>query len=112
MTFKSFITSGTHIFAYGLLILLQLPLHLPVLILNGKNIGLLLLTLTIYGLVLHSWLIIEIHSNELTFVRFDRIVNPIKITFLTHPNIFIYTMSLFFIKYLWMPLISSTVIAS
>ena len=35
LTFKSFITSGTLIFAYGSLILLQLPLHLPVLILKG-----------------------------------------------------------------------------
>ena len=32
--FKSFTTSGTHIFAYGSLILLQLPLHLLALILN------------------------------------------------------------------------------
>ena len=30
LTFKSFIASGTHIFAYGSLILLQLPLHLLV----------------------------------------------------------------------------------
>ena len=35
LTFKSFITSGTHIFAYGSLILLQLLLHLFVLILKG-----------------------------------------------------------------------------
>ena len=35
LTFKSFITSGTHIFAYGSFILLQLPLHLLVLILKG-----------------------------------------------------------------------------
>ena len=35
LTFKSFTTSGTHIFAYESLILLQLPLHLLVLILKG-----------------------------------------------------------------------------
>ena len=35
LRFKSFIISGTQIFAYGLLILLQLPLHLFILILKG-----------------------------------------------------------------------------
>ena len=40
LTFKFFATSGTHIFAYGYLILLQLillqlPLHFPVLMLKG-----------------------------------------------------------------------------
>ena len=35
LTFKAFIALGTHIFAYALLILLQLPLHLFVLILKG-----------------------------------------------------------------------------
>ena len=35
LTFKFFIISGTQIFAYGLLILLQLPLHLFILILKG-----------------------------------------------------------------------------
>ena len=35
LTFKSFTTSGTHIFAYGSPILLQLPLHLLALILKG-----------------------------------------------------------------------------
>ena len=35
LTFTSFITSGTHIFDNGLLILLQLPLHLLLLILKG-----------------------------------------------------------------------------
>ena len=34
LTFKYFTTSGTQIFAYGSLILLQLPLHLLVLILK------------------------------------------------------------------------------
>ena len=35
LTFKSFITSGTQILAYGPLILLQLPLHLFILTLKG-----------------------------------------------------------------------------
>ena len=35
LTFKFFIISGTQIFAYGSLILLQLPLHLLILILKG-----------------------------------------------------------------------------
>ena len=35
LTFKSFMTSGTQIFAYGLLILLQLPSYLFILILKG-----------------------------------------------------------------------------
>ena len=73
--------------------------------------GLLLLTFTISGLALHSWLLIEIQLNEFTPVKLDRIVNPIKNTFLTNPNIFIYTISFFFIKYLWMSLISSTSVA-
>ena len=74
--------------------------------------GLLLITLTICGLVLHSWLIIEIQLNELTFVKLDKIDNPMKNTFLTHLNILIYTMTFFFIKYFWMSLISSTSAAS
>ena len=37
LTFKFLATSETHSFAYGLLILLQLPLNLRVLILKGKN---------------------------------------------------------------------------
>ena len=35
LTFKSFTVSGTQIFAYGLLMLLQLPLNLFILILKG-----------------------------------------------------------------------------
>ena len=85
--------------------------------------GLSLLTLTISGLALHDWLFIEIQLNGtavnlvvfseavligIVFMKLDRIVNPVKNTFLINPNIFIYTMSFFFIKYLWMSLISST----
>ena len=70
------------------------------------------LTLTTCGLVLHSWLFIEIQLNEFAFVKLDKIVNPMKNTFLTNPNIFIYTISFFFIKYLWMSLIASTSVES
>ena len=35
LTFKFFTISGTQIFAYGSLILLQLPLHLSILTLKG-----------------------------------------------------------------------------
>ena len=72
--------------------------------------GLLLLILIIYGLILHSWFFTEIQSKA--FVKFDKIVNPKKNTFLTNLNIFIYTMLFFFIKYLWMSLISSASVAS
>ena len=56
LTFKFLKASGTQILAYGSLILLQLPLHLFTLILNGNyceilgNIELLLLILIISGL--------------------------------------------------------------
>ena len=43
LTFNFFTISGTQIFAYESLILLQLPLHLFILTLKGSNIGLLLL---------------------------------------------------------------------
>ena len=60
--------------------------------------GLLPLTLIISGLVSHGWLLIEIQLNEFTFVKLDRIVNLVKNTFFTNPNIFIYTKPFFFIK--------------
>ena len=67
--------------------------------------GLLLLTLTTCGLVLHSWFFIEVQFNGIalngiTLVKFYRIVNPMKNTLLTNPHIFIYTMSFIFIKHL------------
>ena len=74
--------------------------------------GLLLLTLIISGLALHAWLIIEIQLKELAFVKIDKIANPTKNTFLTNPNIFIYTMLFFFIKHLWISTIWSTSVAS
>ena len=83
--------------------------------------GLLLLTLTISGLALHGWLLIEIQLNLFVFnggvlngtvlMKLDRIVNPIKNTFLTNPNTFIYTV-IFFIKYLSMSFILSSAIES
>ena len=53
LTFKFLATSGTRNFAYGLLILLLLPVHLPVLILKGQSTGSSLLRLTFCGLTLH-----------------------------------------------------------
>ena len=38
--------------------------------------------------------------NGIAFEKLDRIVNPVKKTFLTNLNKFIYTISFFFIKYL------------
>ena len=90
LTFKFFITLGTQIFAYGSVILLQLPLHLLVLILKGKNTGSSQLTLTICGLSLHLWLFIEIQLIEFTLVKLGQIVNPAKNTFLTNPNILLH----------------------
>ena len=63
--------------------------------------GLLLLTLTTWGLGLHSWFFIEIQFNgiafngEFAFVKFDKIVISMKNTFWTNLNIFIYTMLFF-----------------
>ena len=54
LKFKFLMILGTHNFACGLLILLQLLLHLLVLILKGKNTGLSPLTSRICGLTLHS----------------------------------------------------------
>ena len=51
LTFKVFTLSETHSFAYGLSILVQLPLHLLVLILKGKNTGSSPLRLTIVVLL-------------------------------------------------------------
>ena len=46
-------TSGTHNLVYGLLISLQLPLHLFTRTVSGKNKGSLLLILIIAGVTLH-----------------------------------------------------------
>ena len=79
--------------------------------------GLLQLILINCDLVLYIWFSIEIQFNgialdkEFTFVKFDRIVNPMKNTFLTNLNCFIYTMFFFLIKYLWMSLMSSIPVA-
>ena len=70
--------------------------------------GLLLLILIISGLTLHSWFFIDIQSNA--FVKFDKIVNPRKNTFLISLNICIYTISYFDIKYLWTYGIASLVL--
>ena len=65
-----------------------------------KNTGSSPLTLTTWGLVLDSRLLIVIQINEFAFVTFDKIVNPTKISFYANPKIFIHTMLYFFIKYL------------
>ena len=71
--------------------------------------GLLLLIVIISGLALHARLFIEIQLNEFAFVKPDRIVNPIKNTFLINLNILYAALQLvsfrhveyhFFIKYL------------
>ena len=90
LTFMFLKTSGTHIFAYETLILLQLPLHLLALILKGKKTGSSLLTLTISGLTLHSLLFIEIHFNEFTVdkVHPKNIIAETNVSY-TNLNIFI-----------------------
>ena len=77
-TFKFFKISGTHNFAYRSLILLELPLHLLVLILKGKNTGFSLLILAICGLTLHYWLFIEIDFNELTLGKLQQKASLLK----------------------------------
>ena len=74
--------------------------------------GLLLLTLITCNLALHYWFFIEIQLNGIAFMKFEKIVNPMKNNFSTNPNIFIYIMLFSFIKYWWMSLISSTSVAS
>ena len=65
------------------MILLEKPLHLLVLILKAKNTGFILLTLIICGLILHSWLFIEIQVsggvlNKFTLVKVNKNTNPVK----------------------------------
>ena len=90
LTFKFFTTSETHSFAYGSLILWQLPVHLLILILKGKKTGSLPLALTTCGLTLHSRLFIEIQLNEiqLTPVKVDKNINPIKKHFLINQTFY------------------------
>ena len=95
LTFTFFTTSGTHNFAHGLLILLQLPLHLFVLILRRRNTGSSPLTLTIYNLTLHFWLFVEIQLNEFMLVKVDKNINPLKKHFLINPSILLYYVILF-----------------
>ena len=72
LKFKSFTASGTHIFVYGSLILLHVPLHLLALLLKGYNTGSLLLTLRISGLSLHSLLAFEIKLNRDAVAKLDK----------------------------------------
>ena len=81
------------------------------LILNGKYTGSSPLTLTTFGFVLYSWLCIEIHFNEFTFVKLDKIVNPVKTLFNKSKRLYLHYV-IFFHKKLWMFTISSTSVAS
>ena len=96
LTSKFSTTSGTHNFSYELLILLQLPLHLLLLILKGKNRGSSLLTLKICGLTFYSSFFIEIHFNEFTRgkLQLKNIIAEINICF-TNPNTLLYYVTLF-----------------
>ena len=47
------------------------------------------------GLVLHSLLLIETQPNKFPLVKLDTIVDPMKNTSLTNPNIVIYTAMFF-----------------
>ena len=96
LTFKFLTTSGIHNFAYGSLILLQLPLHLLVLILKRKNTGSLLLTLAIYGLLLLSWSFIEVRFNGFSIdkLQLKNVIAEI-ITCSTNTSILLYYVILF-----------------
>ena len=86
----------------------QLPLHLLVLILKGKNTSSSPLTLKICGLILHSWLFTERQLYIFMLVKVDKNVNLANKHLLINPSILLY-ISFFFIKLLWMSKISSTV---
>ena len=87
LTFKFLTTSATHNFAYGLLILLQLPSHLLTSILKGKN--------TVCGLTLHSCLFSEIQIKIFTLFKVDKKGNPVKKHLLINSNIMLYNVILF-----------------
>ena len=95
LTFNFLPTSETLNFVNGLLILLQLPLHLLILILKGEKIDPLLLTLTVGGLTLYSWLFIEIQLNKFTLVKVYKNPNPVKKYFLINPNTLLHYVILF-----------------
>ena len=95
LTFKFLTTSATHSFAYGLLILLQLPSHLLTSILKGKNTVSSLLALTICGLTLHSCLFSEIQIKIFTLFKVDKKGNPVKKHLLINSNIMLYNVILF-----------------
>ena len=95
LTFKLLTISGTHNFTYGLLILLQLPSHLLASILKGKNTVSSLLTLTICGLTLHSYLFSEIQIKIFTLFKVDKKGNPVKKHLLINSNIMLYNVILF-----------------
>ena len=67
LIFTFLTASETYNFAYGSLIILQLPLHLFISALSGWNEGLLMLIFIICGLIFHSCLFIETYFNAFTF---------------------------------------------
>ena len=95
LAFTFLTTSGTDSFAYGLLILLQLPLHLLILILKGKKHRL-IPKITIGAPTLHSRLFTQMHFNELTLGKLQpkSIIAEIYICFI-NPNILLYYFILF-----------------
>ena len=95
LTFKRFTTLGTHNFTHGLLVLLQLLLHLLALILKEKKAGPSTLTIIICSLALHFLLFIEIQVNEFTPVKVDKNANSVKKDFLINPNILLHYVILF-----------------
>ena len=70
-------------------------MHLLALMLKGGNTGSSLLTVTICGLTLHSWLFIEIQLNEFMLMKIDKIVNRAKKNVFNKSKHFI-TLCLFF----------------
>ena len=52
--------------------------------------GLLLLTLTIFGLALNAWLFIEIQRKEVVLTKFDKNNDPMEKHFLININILYY----------------------
>ena len=83
------ITSGTHIFGYGSLIL-----HLLVLILKGKNTSSLLIIFIFSDLTLHSWLFIETHLSGVA-PRIIPLNNDIAATLFKEIQTFLYHVILF-----------------
>ena len=78
LTFKSFATSGTHIFAYGSLILLRATTTFTCFHNKRIKYGLIaILTLIIFGLTLHAWLFIEMQLKGVVLTKLNKNNDPI-----------------------------------